>query len=355
MSAMNSQIQWQRVLERDARFDGAFVYAVETTGVYCRPSCPSRRPKPNVVQFFPAPEQAEKAGFRACRRCKPRDPRAVDQRAQMVVRACDLIEQQTDEPVSLQKLGEALGRSSFEVQRVFKQVLGISPRQYADALRLRRLKTELRGPRNVTESLYEAGYGSSSRLYERAHQQLGMTPAQYRAGAAGQEVRYTIARSPLGSVLVGATERGVCAVSLGDSEKELLANLKADFPAAELRRDDSALREAVQTVLAMAGNTRPGAAGVHRSDADLPLDLRATAFQRRVWELLRKIPAGQTRSYGDIARELGTGPRAVARACASNRVALLVPCHRVVRGDGDLGGYKWGVERKKALLAREGR
>ncbi|HEU5450764.1 MAG TPA: bifunctional DNA-binding transcriptional regulator/O6-methylguanine-DNA methyltransferase Ada [Terriglobales bacterium] len=355
MSAMNSQIQWQRVLERDARFDGAFVYAVQTTGVYCRPSCPSRRPKPNVVQFFPAPEQAENAGFRACRRCKPRDPRTVDQRVQMVVRACELIEQQTEEQVSLQKLGEELGRSPFEVQRLFKQVLGISPRQYADTLRLRRLKSELRGPRNVTESLYEAGYGSSSRLYERAHEQLGMTPAQYRAGAAGQEIRYTIARSPLGLVLVGATERGVCAVSLGDSEKELLANLKADFPAAELRREGSALRDAVETVLAIAGETRPGAAGVHQSQADLPLDLRATAFQRRVWELLRKIPAGQTRSYSDIARELGTGPRAVARACASNRVALLVPCHRVVRGDGDIGGYKWGVERKKALLARDGR
>ena len=354
MSAMNSQIQWQRVLERDARFDGAFVYAVETTGVYCRPSCPSRRPKPNVVQFFAAPEQAEKAGFRACRRCKPRDPRSVDQRVQMVVRACELIERENEEQVSLQKLGAELGRSPFEVQRLFKQVLGISPRQYADTLRLRRLKSELRGPRNVTESLYEAGYGSSSRLYERAHEQLGMTPAQYRAGAAGQEIRYTIAPSALGMVLVGATERGVCAVSLGDGDKELLANLKSDFPAAEIQRDDTALREAVKTVLAMCGTAAPGCApnSLHR---DLPLDLRATAFQRRVWELLRKIPVGQTRSYGDIAKELGTGPRAVARACASNRVALLGPCHRVVRGDGDLGGYKWGVERKKAILAREGR
>src|SRR5512146_1787135 len=225
MSAMNSQIQWQRVLERDARFDGAFVYAVQTTGVYCRPSCPSRRPKPNVVQFFAAPEQAEKAGFRACRRCKPRDPRSVDQRVQMVVRACELIERENEEQVSLQKLGAELGRSPFEVQRLFKQVLGISPRQYADALRLRRLKAELRGPRNVTEALYEAGYGSSSRLYERAHEQLGMTPAQYRAGAAGQEIRYTIAPSALGMVLVGATERGVCAVSLGESEKQLVTNL----------------------------------------------------------------------------------------------------------------------------------
>lgn len=349
MSNVNPTLQWQRVLARDARFDGAFVYAVKSTGIYCRPSCPSRRPTRAAVEFFPVPEAAEKAGFRACRRCKPRDPRGVDARVELVLRACELLDGDTEEPVSLRKLGAQLGRSPFEVQRIFKQVLGISPRQYADALRLRRLKKELRGPRNVAESLYEAGYGSSSRLYERAHRQLGMTPAEYRAGAAGQKIRYAIAKCALGVLLVGATERGVCAVGIAEDEKTVFAKVQADFPKAEFVSDEKGLNEAMQVVLAHTRGAQPGAAVPH----PLPLDLRATAFQRRVWELLQKIPPGQTRSYGEIARQLGSGPRAVARACASNRVALLVPCHRVVRGDGDLGGYKWGVERKKELLRRE--
>jgi AraC family transcriptional regulator of adaptative response/methylated-DNA-[protein]-cysteine methyltransferase len=343
--------RWRAVVSRDRAQDGRFVFAVRTTGVYCRPSCPARRPNRENVAFFAAPVDAEEAGFRACRRCRPRElgsrTAPSPERAALVRRVCALLDQGSEPGWRLPELARAAGVSPRHLLRTFKAVLGVTPGQYAAARRLAAFKHRLRKGDSVTGALYEVGFGSSSRLYEDVQGRLGMTPATYRRGGRGMSIVYTIAASALGRVLVAATERGVAAVSLGDSERELESSLRAEYPAAEIRRDDGGLDRWVSLVLAHLG--------AEAAREDLPLDVQATAFQHRVWRELRAIPRGQTRSYSEVARRLGQpgAARAVARACASNRVALVVPCHRVVEAGGGLGGYRWGVERKRALLAGE--
>ena len=336
------------VASRDARMDRAFVYGVRSTGVYCRPSCPSRRPRPRQIQFFALPEAAERAGFRACLRCRPQsEPRSAP--SQLISRVCHEIETATgtNRPANLGRLAAAAGLSAQHLQRTFRQAMGITPRQYADAIRVSRLKSNLRKGTDVTTALYQTGYGSSSRLYEKSDAQLGMTPATYGRGGRGMRISYTIADCALGRVLVAATDRGVSAVYLGDLDEPLKAALGDEYPQAEIRRDS---REHSQWVRAIVRHLR----GAEPS-LDLPTDVAATAFQRRVWEALRAIPFGTTRTYSELAKSLGrpTATRAVARACATNPTSLLVPCHRVIRSDGSLGGYRWGLHKKKRLLEQE--
>lgn len=338
--------RWLAVVARDASHDGKFVFAVSTTGVYCRPSCPARRPRRTSVQFFSRPEQAEKAGFRACLRCRPRAISGNPQ-SDFAKAVCRYIEQHLEEPITLVQLGKAFRQSPFHLQRRFKATLGITPREYADSCRLRLLKRNLQSGDNVTRAMYDAGYGSSSRLYEKTSSQLGMTPDKYRRGAIAQTVRYTLADSPLGRMLIAATDRGVCAIQFGRSDGELIEGLKREFPFAVRKADEGGLQAWTEAVLSrMSGR---------ELNASLPLDIRATAFQRRVWTYLQSIPFGATRSYGEVAKAIGEPKayRAVARACATNPVAVAIPCHRVVREDGTLSGYRWGVDRKKRLLDLE--
>jgi AraC family transcriptional regulator of adaptative response/methylated-DNA-[protein]-cysteine methyltransferase len=337
---------WRAVLARDASRDGTFVYAVRSAGLYCRPSCPARRPRRRQVVFYPVPEVARRCGYRPCRRCRP-DGDGADPQVELVRRTCRHIEANLEGVLTLADLGAQAGLSPAHLQRVFKRVTGISPRQYADACRLGLLKARLKEQRTVTMALYEAGYGSSSRLYERAAAQLGMTPATYRHGGRSMTIRYTLADCPLGRLLLAATEKGVCAVYLGDADATLEAELKREYPAAALGRDDGALSGWLGELLGHLGGGQP--------HLDLPLDVRATAFQWRVWQELRAIPYGSTRTYREVAEALGRpkAARAVARACATNPVSVLIPCHRVVRGDGGLGGYRWGLGRKQALLEKE--
>ncbi len=344
MSSGNQEQRWQAVIARDASRDGVFVFAVTSTGVYCRPSCPSRRPRRERVRFFSRPDEAERAGFRACLRCRPRDP---DSRIKTVESICHFLREHTDEPVTLAALGERFGMNPFHLQRVFKSVLGVSPREFVDALRMKSFKSQLRSGRSVTDAIYEAGFGSSSRLYERSGPQLGMTPTTYQRGGKGMFIRYTTLDSPVGRMLLAATDHGVCAISFGESDGGLLEGLRREFPDATVRRGDVVLRRWVRALLEQLHGERPL--------PQLPLDVQATAFQRRVWEHLQSIPYGTTKSYGEVARAIGqaSSARAVASACASNPVAVAIPCHRVVRGTGDLGGYRWGTERKKALLEME--
>ncbi|MBZ5516783.1 MAG: bifunctional DNA-binding transcriptional regulator/O6-methylguanine-DNA methyltransferase Ada [Acidobacteriia bacterium] len=338
---------WRGVLARDRRLDGAFVFAVRSTGIYCRPSCPARRPTRRQVVFFPLPEAAERAGFRPCRRCRPEEAAARDPQADLVRRVCLWIETSGDAPVSLQDLAGEAGVSSSHLQRTFKRLMGISPREYAAARRLQGLKVRLREGQGVTRALYEAGYGSSSRLYERSSAQLGMTPASYRKGGRGMDIGYTIVDSPLGRMLVGATRRGVCAVSLGEADAVLEAALVAEYPHAEIHRDDTGFAPWVRAIQKHLDG--------FEARLNLSLDLQATAFQRRVWKELQRIPYGRTRTYREVACAMGQpkAVRAVARACATNPVSIVVPCHRVIRGDGSLAGYRWGLSRKQALIEAE--
>ena len=339
--------RWQAVLARDAHFDGQFVYAVCSTRVYCNPSCPSRRPRHNQVVFFPVPEMAEEAGFRPCRRCCPDLHSLHSPQLEMVRSVCQDIRASSEGLPTLTQLAAKVGVSPYYLHRLFKRVTGITPRQYADTCRLGALKTNLKNGRTIADALYEAGYGSSSRLYGQSSAQLGMTPAAYRRGGQGLQVYYVIVGSPLGFLLVAATERGVCSVKIGDDEATLEEALGREYAASEIRREDTRLREWVEAILRHLSGRLP--------HLDLPLDVQATAFERLVWEQLRRIPYGETRSYQEIAEALGrpTSARAVGRACGANPVALLIPCHRVVRKDGDAGGYRWGVTRKEALLDRE--
>lgn len=338
---------WTAVLARDGRFDGRFVYAVRTTGVYCRPSCGSRRPHRDNVLFFAGPAAAEADGFRPCRRCRPSGDRADDRDARAVQRACRLLDDHLEAPPTLRALGSAVGMSPWHLQRVFRRLVGLTPRGYVEAQRLARFRARLRAGETVSRAVYSAGYGSGRAVYEGGQGMLGMTPGAYRRGGAGLRIRWTVAPSPLGLVLVAATDQGVCAVQLGDDHARLGAALRHEFPAAELVSDAEGMQAWVAAVVARVAG-EPGG-------DDVPLDVQATAFQWRVWTALRAIPPGQTRTYSELARELGLprGARAVARACASNPVAVVVPCHRIVRSDGELGGYRWGLERKAALLARE--
>jgi AraC family transcriptional regulator of adaptative response/methylated-DNA-[protein]-cysteine methyltransferase len=347
--ALSSEDQrWNAVVARDSAHDGQFVFAVSSTGVYCRPSCAARRPRRENVAFFSRPEQAEKAGFRACLRCRPRSAGGNPQ-ADWAKEVCRYIEQHLDEPVTLERLGKVFRQSPFHLQRRFKAALGITPREYGDSCRLRLLKRNLQAGDNVTRAMYDAGYGSSSRLYEKTASQLGMTPDKYRRGAIAATVRYSIADSPLGRMLVAATDKGVCAIQFACSDDELIEGLKREFPFAARKPDQGGLQAWIEALLA----TMTG----HELNAALPLDIRATAFQRRVWTYLQSIPFGATRSYSQVAKAIGrpSASRAVARACATNPVAVAIPCHRVVRKDGDASGYRWGMERKKALLEMERR
>ena len=350
---------WHAVQSRDRGADGEFVYAVRSTGVYCRPSCPSRKPRREQVVFFPLPEAAEQRGFRACRRCRPRTVRAQDPSTQAVARICREIESRIfsnadagsgENRLTLAALSSTAGISPHQLERAFRRVMGITPRQYADAQRMRQLKSSLRKGDDVTTALYDAGYGSSSRLYERAPSHLGMTPATYRQGGAGMQIHYTIVASPLGRLLVGATSEGISALYLGEADAALESALRKEYPRAEIRRDTSGSKNLggwVDQILAHLRGKEP--------QLDLPTDVQATAFQRRVWEELRRIPYGATRTYTEVARSIGrpAAIRAVARACATNPVSVVVPCHRVVRQDGNLAGYRWGLERKRALLEHE--
>jgi len=343
--------RWDAIQSRDRGADGVFVYGVRSTRIYCRPSCPSRKPNPNQIVFFPLPEAAEQQGFRECKRCKPRTVNLRDPRTKAVAQACREIDSRVregnDAPVTLSALSAPLEMSSHQLERAFRSVMGITPRQYADAQRMRRLKSQLRKGDDVTTALHDAGFGSSSRLYERAPSQLGMTPATYRQGGTGMRMNYTIVDSPLGRLLVGATDRGISAVCLGESDARLESALQKEYPRAEIRRDRNGLEGWVSKILEHLRGREP--------NLDLPTDVQATAFQRRVWEELRRIPYGTTRTYSQVAQAIGQpeAVRAVARACATNPVSVVVPCHRVVRRDGKLAGYRWGLERKQALLEHE--
>lgn len=337
---------WRQVLDRDS--SARFVYAVATTGVFCKPSCKSRRPLRANVQFFQSVEEARSAGFRPCKRCRPEQPG----RSGTMERVRVHIESHLDRPVSLAELGRLAGMSPFTVQRAFKRELGVSPLQYQRGLRAGNLRTALKQGDSVTNAIYNAGFGSSSRAYEGA--QLGMTPARFAAGGHGEEIRFTTAPSRFGWLVVGATARGLCWLALAASSDEAEASLRAEFPAATLTRDGS-LSSLVEAALETVGEAASGRGP--KDPPDVPLDIRGTAFQLRVWQALRAIPRGETRTYSQLARDLGdpNATRAVARACALNRVSLAVPCHRVVGVSGSLTGYRWGVERKRQLLEAEGR
>jgi len=342
-----NEAKWQAVLLKDALRDGDFVFAVSSTKIYCRPSCPSRRPKRERVSFFELPEGAEQAGFRACKRCHPREKAVNDLQVDLVKRVCSLLDDADSETTTLAALGAETGVSAFHLQRTFKKVMGITPRQYAENSRVNRFKGGAQAGKSITTAMYDAGFGSSSRLYEQAAAKLGMTPATYGKGGRGATINYAIVDCSLGSLLVAATGKGVCSVKLGDSEAGLESDLKREFPAAEFQRDEKKLSSAIRAVVDHLDGKAP--------HIDLPLDIQATAFQRQVWDRLRAIPLGRTFSYSEVARAIGQqkAVRAVARACATNPVALVIPCHRVIREDKSLGGYRWGLERKKELLKQE--
>lgn len=335
---------WRATRARDPRADGTFVLAVRSTHIYCRPSCPARRPLRRNVTFFRTREEAERQGYRPCLRCRPNE---VSISVALVRRAADSLAESTDETLSLRQLAATLGATQSTLRRAFLQVTGLKPCELAEALRLKRFKALLRAGKSITDALYETGYGSSSRVYERSNSHLGMTPATYRKGGLGMRLGYTIAKSPLGKVLVAATERGVSAVYLGDDEVKLIAELREEYPRAEIALAKEVFQRWVREILQRIEGRPP--------HFELPLDLQATAFQRRVWQELQRIPRGRTRTYSQVARSLGrpSAVRAVARACATNPVSVVVPCHRVIREDGALAGYRWGLSRKEQLLATE--
>ncbi|MCR9255830.1 MAG: bifunctional DNA-binding transcriptional regulator/O6-methylguanine-DNA methyltransferase Ada [Alphaproteobacteria bacterium] len=337
---------WQRVLDRDRTADGSFVYAVKTTGIYCRPSCPSRKPKRENAVFFALPEAARQAGYRPCKRCRPQTVVLADGPLARIHRACEILDAAED-PVTLEDLGAAVGLSPTHLQRSFTQTVGVSPKAYWDQRRANRLKRDLKSEASVTTALYDAGYGSSSRLYEKADKILGMTPATYGKGGAGARITYGTAPTDLGLLLIAATEKGVCFLGIVDADDQADAEIAREFPKAERIRDNGGIAAAVATI----GDYLKG----KTPHPDLPLDVRWTAFQRQVWAHLVTIPPGETRTYTEVAEALGkpAAIRAVARACATNPVSLVVPCHRVFRTDGSLAGYRWGLERKATLLKRE--
>ena len=338
---------WEAVQKRDTRADGRFVYAVRSTGIYCRATCPSRRPAPHRVAFFNRAIEAEAAGFRACKRCLP------DQETPstgLVRKVCKYIQEQSDESGSvptLAELGRAIGSSPTHLQRVFKEATGVTPRQYASAWRLDRFKAIIKDGQDISTALYEAGFGSSSRLYETSEEQMGMSLGAYHKGGKGMNIYHTVVESPLGRLLVAATDKGVCSVKLGSSDLALEDHLMAEFPSANHQPDGGNLAIWAAEILSYLDGEKNG--------LDLPLDIRATAFQQQVWQMLRTIPYGETRTYQQVAQTLGkeSASRAVGTACGANPVALVIPCHRVLRKDGGLGGYAWGLERKKSLLEME--
>ena len=335
---------WQAVQARDADFDGVFFYGVRSTGIYCRPSCPSRKPLRKNVIFFAELKSAQQSGFRPCLRCSPERENST---IQEICRALDAACADGEARISLQALSIQFNLSESHLQRSFKKVMGISPRQYLEAKRIEKFKAASKNSADVITAMYEAGYSSGSRLYEKSSSQLGMTPATYRNQGKNMTINYVIVDCNLGKLLVATTERGICSVTLGDEEKSLQQELSKEFSRAEIRVDGTSLKSSVTEILAHLEGKQPR--------LNLPLDVQATAFQKMVWEELQRIPYGQTASYSQVAERLGkpSATRAVARACATNPVALITPCHRVVRSDGNLSGYRWGVERKKKLLEQE--
>lgn len=335
---------WRATLSRDARADGSFVLAVRSTHIYCRPSCPARRPLRRNVVFFRTREEAETQGFRPCLRCRPNE---IAGPVALVERASRQLAESSEDGVRFGALAAKLGTTPATLRRAFLQVTGLKPRELAEALRLARFKKLLRAGKSITDALYETGYGSSSRVYERSNAQLGMTPATYRKGGKDMKIGYSIAKSALGKVLVAATERGVSAVYLGDAEGKLIQELREEYPRAEISPAADSFERWVKEIVQRVEGKPPR--------IELPLDLQATAFQRRVWQELQRIPRGSTRTYSQVARALGNpkAVRAVARACATNPVSIVVPCHRVIREDGALAGYRWGLSRKEQLLAQE--
>jgi AraC family transcriptional regulator, regulatory protein of adaptative response / methylated-DNA-[protein]-cysteine methyltransferase len=342
----NEEDRWKAVIERDRKADGQFYYSVATTGVYCRPSCGARRPRRENVQFHATRAAAEKAGFRPCKRCRPNEPEAADQRVAAIEEACRTLESAEESP-DLDKIAEAARMSRFHFQRVFKAVTGITPRAYFAECRMRRVKAELARSRTITEAIYEAGFNSNGRFYANSTQMLGMTPKDFRSGGSRVRIRFAVGESSLGSILVAATEKGLCSILLGDDPESLVREFHERFRSAELIGGDAEFEKWVATAIGFIEDPSQG--------LNLRLDVRGTAFQQRVWQALRQIPVGSTISYEEIAKRIGAprSVRAVAGACASNSLAVAIPCHRVVRKDGGLAGYRWGVERKAALLARE--
>lgn len=342
---MEREVFWQAVRAKDERFDGAFVFGVRTTGVFCKPSCSSRPAKRENVEFFEDIAAAEACGFRACLRCKPKQAVEADPLITKIVAACRELHDYPE--AGLDELAETAEMSAYHFQRKFKELIGVSPKKYAEAIKMEKFKEEVRSGSDVTTAMYDAGFGSSRGLYEKAGEGLGMTPTAYKKGGKGMNINYTITDCELGKMLVARTSRGICSVTFGDDETELRDGLFDEFPNAEIVSDDHDLRTAVDAIIQyLAGKNKR---------LVLPLDLQATAFQMQVWDFLKKIPYGETRSYSEIAEKMGDKKkvRAVARACATNRVALVIPCHRVVASDGKLSGYRWGVERKKKLLEKE--
>lgn len=348
---MNEEQCWKAVTGRDASQDGRFLYGVLTTGVYCWPSCASRRPLRRNVRFYATAAEAEAVGLRPCKRCHPLETGADTRTVARMQALCRYIEAHAQQPLTLEALGAQAHLSPFHLQRQFKAVVGVSPRQYVEACRLRTLRQGLRDGESVTRAIVDAGFGSTSRVYEKVATRLGMTPRQYRAGGAGIAISYATAPTPLGLLMMGATDRGLCFVQFGDSEAALLARLAAEYPGAQRAPMAGAMQADFAAWMQALGEHLDGA----RRSLALPLDLRGTAFQMKVWAYLQQIPFGEVRSYTEVAEAIGSprAVRAVASACAANRVALLVPCHRVIRGDGSLGGYKWGLERKRTLIEQE--
>jgi AraC family transcriptional regulator, regulatory protein of adaptative response / methylated-DNA-[protein]-cysteine methyltransferase len=343
----NDDQRWLAVESRNVQADSTFVYAVRTTGIFCRPTCRSRRPNRANVAFFDDGEAAERAGYRACKKCEPTASPSEVGPAKAIARACSKIESSIEIP-SLAELADEAGLSVSYFQRLFKRTLGVTPKEFAMSLRTQRLRDGLLGgEKTVAGAIFGAGFGSMARAYEASSEGLGMTPGEYRKGAEGQSIRYASAESSLGWVLVAATDRGLCSIELGDSPEDLANRLVERFPNAQLAGDDPAFAEQLRQVVAMV--EAPG------RGLDLPLDVRGTAFQRLVWDALRTIPVGSTATYAEVAQTIGrpSAVRAVARACASNELAVVIPCHRVIRGDGGLGGYRWGIDRKRALLDGE--
>ncbi|HEY4547948.1 MAG TPA: bifunctional DNA-binding transcriptional regulator/O6-methylguanine-DNA methyltransferase Ada [Pedomonas sp.] len=343
---LTDDARWDAVMRRDAQADGRFFTCVKTTGIYCRPSCGAKKPKRENVFFVETRAEAEAAGFRACKRCRPEEAMRPDARGEMIARACRMIET-AEEPPTLEALAEAVGLSPFHFHRLFRQATGLTPKGYADAARARRLRESLPASQSVTGALYDAGFGSSSRFYAKAEGMLGMEPQRYRKGGAGEVIRHAIVPCSLGLLSVAATQRGICSMMLDDAPEPLEAELRQRFPQADIVAGDADFAALVEQAVRLVESPR--------SNIALPLDVRGTALQQKVWQALREIPPGETLSYTQLAAKVGAprAVRAVASACAKNTVAVAIPCHRAVRGTGALAGYRWGLERKQALLTRE--
>jgi AraC family transcriptional regulator of adaptative response/methylated-DNA-[protein]-cysteine methyltransferase len=345
---MTDEARWQAVMAKDKSADGQFLFSVRTTGIYCRPSCPARPARRENIAFHASCDAAEAAGFRACKRCRPRQASQSERDAGLVVRACEMI-RKAEQPPPLAGLAAALGVSPFHFHRMFKASTGLTPKAYADAHRADRVRKALPSSKTITDAIYDAGFNSNGRFYAASREVLGMTPRRYRAGGKAAQIRFAIGECSLGSILVAATDKGVCAILLGSEPDALLRQLQDKFAKAEIVGGDAEFEQLVGKVVGFVERPKLG--------LDLPLDVQGTAFQQRVWKALRRIGVGKTASYSEIAARIGhpKSMRAVAQACAANMIAVAIPCHRVIRTDGDLSGYRWGVQRKRELLQREGR